>query len=594
MKLSFKNNHISIRQFDDVELPDFVVLTGRNGSGKTHLLQAIKAGQCHLDEFQTHEIQYFNYQNFIAQNTSGQNTVGIEQIIVTGFAEFQQNFLPSITSIYDSISQQWKYSKIYKSADEFYDQIEDFWNVKFRNQKQQAHLENYRLMITAWLEAPANIPRTSQFPAIWSVIQKSSLPPHLIDRDTFSRLFVPIMDAGSILGFSLSTLFTKYKISEFNWCHNEFEAGRTSGVQKLQSTYRGRTPPPWIAINELLAEMGKMTGSRDTFRFEVTTPEDHLIEMQHIQSFTFLAQLKNKTTNAICNFEELSSGEKVLLALACSIFYANDLLMLPRALLLDEVDASLHPSMIRTLLNAVQSAFVDKGAKAVVATHSPTTVALAPTSALYFVEAGSKQKKVRKTSKKESLALLSEGFITFDEGLDALKFSGEKMVLFTEGHNRKIFARYLELAGIDGVKMIDTLDDKSGKEQLAHYFQAISALGLNRPVLFVWDCDGDSDAKKLTERENLYKFVVPQNIDNKLATKGIENAFDESHLEQHCTKTERANGDIIRKFDADRKKTFADKIVKSQNLGDFSGLAGLKLKIEKILISSQSGEMVEI
>jgi ABC-type branched-subunit amino acid transport system ATPase component len=586
LKLSFSNNHISIRQFDTVELPDFVVLTGRNGSGKTHLLQAIKAGHCRLDDFQPHEIQYFNYQNFIAQNTSGQNTLSIEQITAQGFAEFQQNFLPAIQNIYQSLAPQWKSSRLHPDAGAFYGSIEDFWKAKSRNRNQKEHLENYRLLIATWLEAPANIPRTSQFPAIWSVIQKSSLPPHLIDRDTFSRLFVPIMDAGSILGFSLSTLFTKYKISEFNWCHNKFSAGQIGGVRKLQATYRARTPPPWIAINDLLAEMGKMAGSRDTFRFEVTTPADQLIDMQDIQSFTFLAQLINKTTSAICNFEELSSGEKVLLALACSIFYANDLLMLPRALLLDEVDASLHPSMIRTLLDAVQSAFVAKGAKAVVATHSPTTVALASASSLYFVEAGSKQKKIRKTSKKEALALLSEGFVTFDEGLDALKFSGEKLVLFTEGHNRKIIARYFELAGIDGVKMIDTLDDKSGKEQLAHYFQAISALGLNRPFLFVFDCDGASNAEKLRENQNLFKFVIPKNSDNKLAPKGIENAFPESHFESHCVRTERANGDIIRKFDDDRKKAFADKIVKSQNLADFSGLESLKQKIKEILNSN--------
>jgi ABC-type branched-subunit amino acid transport system ATPase component len=586
LKLNFKNNHISIRHFDTVELPDFVVLTGRNGSGKTHLLQAIKAGQCSLDEFQPHEIQYFNYQNFIAQNASGQNTVSIEQITAQGFAEFQQNFLPAIQGIYKNLMQQWKPSKLYTDVEVFYASIEDFWKASCKNRNHKEHLDNYRSLITSWLEEPTNIPRTSQFPAIWSVIQKSSRPPHLIDREAFSRLFVPIIDAGSILGFSLSTLFTKYKINEFNWCHNEFSAGRAGGVQKLQATYRSRTPPPWIAINDLLAEMGRMTGSRDTFRFEVTTPADRLIKMENIQAFTFLAKLRNKTTGAICNFEELSSGEKVLLALACSIFYANDLLMLPRALLLDEVDASLHPSMIRTLLDAIQSAFVNKGAKAVVATHSPTTVALAPASSLYFVEAGPKQKKVRKTSKKEALALLSEGYVTFDEGLDALKFSGEKLVLFTEGHNRKIFARYFELANIDGIKMIDSLDDKSGKEQLAHYFQAISALGLNRPVLFVFDCDGESIAKKLSENQNLFRFAIPKNPNNGLAKKGIENAFSENHLKQHCKKTERANGEVIREFDDGHKKAFTDKIVKSQNLDDFSGLASLRLKIEEILNSS--------
>lgn len=586
MKLSFEKTHISIRQFDSVDLPDFVVLTGRNGSGKTHLLQAIKAGNCHLEDFQPHEIQYFNYQNFIAQNASGQNTVSIEQITAQGFAEFQQNFLPTIQNIYQNLIPQWKPSKNCPDAGIFYGAIEDFWRGKYRSRSQKEHLENYRLLLTAWLEDPTNVPRTSQLPAIWSVIQKSSLPPHLINREAFTRLFVPIMDAGSILGFSLSTLFTKYKINEYNWCHNEYSAGRGGSVLKQQAAYRRRTPPPWIAINDLLAEMGKMAGSRDTFRFEVTTPEDQLIDMQHIQSFTFLAQLRNKTSSAICNFEELSSGEKVLLALACSIFYANDFLRLPRALLLDEVDASLHPSMIRTLLNAIQNAFVNKGAKAVVATHSPTTVALAPTNSLYFVEAGSKQKKVRKTSIKEALTLLSEGFVTFDEGLDALKFSGERLVLFTEGHNRKIFARYLDLAGIDGVKMIDTLDDKSGKEQLAHYFQAISALGLNRPVLFVFDCDGESEEKKLSESQNLFKFVVPKNSANHLAPKGIENAFTEEQLNPHCTTTKRANGVETRKFDSDHKKAFADKIVKSTNIDDFSGLAALRQKIEEILDSN--------
>ncbi len=585
MKLSFAQQHISIQPFDAVELPDFVLLTGRNGSGKTHLLQAIKAGCCQLDDFQPHEIQYFNYQNFIAQNSSGQNTVSIEQMVAQGFAEFQQNFLPTIQNIYQNLKSQWKPSKPYPDASMFYELIEDFWKAKFRNRTQQEHLESYRLTITKWLEAAENIPRTSQLPAIWSVIQKSSRPPHLIDRETFSRLFVPIMDAGSILGFSLSTLFTKYKISEFNWVHNQFSAGRAGSVQKLQSTYRSLTPPPWIAINDLLADMGRMTGARDTFRFEVTTPENQLIQMEGIQTFTFVARLRNKTTGAICNFEQLSSGEKVLLALACSIFYANDLLMLPRALLLDEVDASLHPSMIRTLINAVQSAFVNKGAKVVIATHSPTTVALASASSLYFVEAGQKQKKIRKTSKKEALTLLSEGFVTFDEGLDALKFSGEKLVIFTEGHNRKIFTRYFELAGIDGVKMIDSLDDKSGKHQLPHYFRAISALGLNRPVLFVWDCDADSDARKLNESGNLFKFVIPKNLDNDIAPTGIENAFSKSYLDPHCKRIELPNGVMYRKFDAGEKRAFADRIVRSQDINDFSGLVSLGHKIKEILDS---------
>jgi hypothetical protein len=79
--------------------------------------------------------------------------------------------------------------------------------------------------------------------------------------------------------------------------------------------------------------------------------------------------------------------------------------------------------------------------------------------------------------------------------------------------------------------------------------------------------------------------VLPKNSSNQLATKGIENAFSEEQLKPHCTTTQRPNGQVIRKFDADHKRAFADKIVKSTKLEDFSGLEELKLKIEQILKS---------
>jgi AAA15 family ATPase/GTPase len=43
-KLSFKTVHKSIIGLSDINLPNLVVLTGRNGSGKTHLLEAINEG----------------------------------------------------------------------------------------------------------------------------------------------------------------------------------------------------------------------------------------------------------------------------------------------------------------------------------------------------------------------------------------------------------------------------------------------------------------------------------------------------------------------------------------------------------------------
>jgi len=54
-------------------------------------------------------------------------------------------------------------------------------------------------------------------------------------------------------------------------------------------------------------------------------------------------------------------------------------------LLLDEVDASLHPSMIKNLLDVIEKIFLKNGCKVILATHSPTTVALAPEESIYEI-----------------------------------------------------------------------------------------------------------------------------------------------------------------------------------------------------------------
>jgi energy-coupling factor transporter ATP-binding protein EcfA2 len=583
MQLSFAANHISIRQFDPIELPNFVVLTGRNGSGKTHLLGAIKAGNCQIDSFQPYEIQYFNFQSFTVPNANGPIPSSIEAMTALGFSEFQQNWLQPLIGIYQSSCAHWKPTRQHPEPSSFYQTVDDFWNAKFRTVSYQEHIESYRSELNKWIKEPNNIPRTSQFPAIWSVIHKSPVAPHLLNRDSFDGLFVPIQDAGSIIGFSLSTIFSKYKMDEYNWCHNEFSAGRSAQVQKSQALFRKKFEPPWVPINNLLDSMGRAAGSRDTFRFEVTTPEHSLIRAQHVQNFTFLAQLRNKSTGAICNFDQLSSGEKVLLALAISIHYANETFMLPRALLLDEVDASLHPSMIRTLLKAIENAFVANGSKVILATHSPTTVTLSADSSLFFVEAGQKPNKVRKTSKKEALALLSEGFLTFDEGLETLKFSGEKLVIFTEGHNRKILDQYLKLKNIVGVNFVDAIDSISSKEQLVQYYKLIFAIGLNRKSLFIWDCDAKNLVKNLDESEFLYKYVIPKNENNELASTGIENAFPANVFAGHLNTVTDPEGNVRKSFNSKHKARFTEKMAKSTNLADFVHFEGLATKIEALL-----------
>ena len=64
MQLSFAQRHVSITSLEADPLPKFAAITGLNGAGKTHLLQAILAGRVKVAGVTPAEIVYFNYGDF--------------------------------------------------------------------------------------------------------------------------------------------------------------------------------------------------------------------------------------------------------------------------------------------------------------------------------------------------------------------------------------------------------------------------------------------------------------------------------------------------------------------------------------------------
>jgi|GEM_PF-2718907 len=72
MKLTFHTAYKSVKALPEITLPDFVVLTGVNGSGKTHLLEAIDNGSIQIDDIaitQPKPIRLFNWANLIPQDS---------------------------------------------------------------------------------------------------------------------------------------------------------------------------------------------------------------------------------------------------------------------------------------------------------------------------------------------------------------------------------------------------------------------------------------------------------------------------------------------------------------------------------------------
>ncbi|MCA9196034.1 MAG: ATP-binding protein, partial [Planctomycetales bacterium] len=77
----------------------------------------------------------------------------------------------------------------------------------------------------------------------------------------------------------------------------------------------------------------------------------------------YLPTLTKKGSNAEIRFEHLSSGEKVLMALTFCIYYTQDrrqAISYPKLLLFDEIDAPLHPSKTKLLINTITDTLVAK------------------------------------------------------------------------------------------------------------------------------------------------------------------------------------------------------------------------------------------
>lgn len=142
--------------------------------------------------------------------------------------------------------------------------------------------------------------------------------------------------------------------------------------------------------------------------------------------------LKNTDAQPI-SWNDLSSGEKVIVRILCLLFFERMYKSIyPKLILLDEPDAHLTPKMIKRLITNIQEVIVnDLGLAVIMTTHSPNTVALCEEDALYMLSlAANDNRSISKITTNEALQNLSEGLLfvmgdnrlVFLEGTDDIRF----------------------------------------------------------------------------------------------------------------------------------------------------------------------------
>jgi energy-coupling factor transporter ATP-binding protein EcfA2 len=594
MKLIFKKAFLSISNFKNSEIADFSIITGLNGSGKTQLLKAIENGSIEITGIDDSQIKYYNYNDFTV-NSQKFDTVDMNKrnkaLYYDKSGKIIEHIRKSIGEIIKEIRKpntnilDHTFYNFYTSGfdiDEYFNNEEDFvklnefkhkiinsghlppfqhiFSEKFYhflqnfvsvigfdlNEIQQDILRKRNKLIQEQIENALKTKDPAFYDFIKSKLGNKILLPFArfnIENPNFSLL-------------ELQEAQKNYEIQIFNDIA-ELIYGEEKQIPSKEKQIDIYGYSPIEQINQILNEY-------DCNGYYLTTNNFKIKFGVDITKIEVPIKLINKKTNLSADFEYLSSGEKTLIALAILIYKSKREALMPRVILLDEIDSSLHPSMIKRLLDVISNIFIEKNKiKVILATHSPTTVALAPEESIFVIHKD-QETKLTKKSKADALNILTEGYATLDQGLKLFdQISKKNICIFSEGNNINYLRKANEFYGNSNIDIIGGIENMTGKDQLNTLFKFFSKVPHSNKIFFVWDCDVKNS---FSIEGNTFPFVFSKNNESR-ANKGIENLFSSSHFQEqfYDIKTNDYGGTVKDL----NKKRFEEYILKQGTKEDF-------------------------
>jgi ABC-type Mn2+/Zn2+ transport system ATPase subunit len=443
MQINFSGKYKSITSFTWSDVPEFVVITGPNGTGKSQLLELIhntvinkynttERVQITGKTLKPDEITYLKGE-WQLQNTSHVDLSTIQQYVNSQFQQFQQN-QPNQRRNDQEIRRFTLFQEIIKKTG--------------KGDKKQITKEEFA----------------------------KNFPEFFLEQD-------------NQLSQKIGEVFYNYRLSEI-----EMQAKGASQEKIIEQLGE----KPWTVLREIVKE--------SKLPFEINDPS-----LNGIRD-SFQLQLKHAILNEIVNFNDLSSGEKVLISLMFYLYNSQEKNIFPKLLLLDEPDAHLHPSMSQQFLNVIKNVLVDKfGVQVIMTTHSPSTVILAPEESIY--EMLRVDPRIQKSSSKNhSVSLLTAGLVYVGEGTKYFLVEDQDDVKFYSYiYNQLTLSGHLN-ADIPLVFVPASTKDKSGgKDVVQNWVNKLQNSGLVNVLQGLIDADSGN-----TISAGVYK-IDRYSIENYLA-----------------------------------------------------------------------------
>jgi ABC-type lipoprotein export system ATPase subunit len=448
MILTISNNHQVLKDSEPLSLPNFVVITGANGSGKSQLLHQIVSVYDGNEERRT----LVDDNNSSFQSIEGVFPSSLEERIMYmpphsgGLKTFQNHLLfARALDIFQELNP--------KVSLESYDNFEYIST-------------NLNLTVSS-----PNGPRSilPQELSIIIAVAKNSLK-RFKDLEHYDFVIYYPISNSELFGVNLALLFKQYALKKKHY------------PDQIKDQIE-----PWLLFNDILKKANLL--------YTISYPDLMTDENE------FSVSLKNKE-NQIIQFSSLSSGERAIMNLIFALYNSNAenlnrVTNFPDLILFDEPDASLHPALIPYLLDVLENIFVEKHKiKVVITTHSPSTIALAPELSIYAMENGI----LKKTKKNEAIKLLTEGLVSL-----SILYENKKQV-FVEAKFDMMF--YSNLFDILKYKYLnkDILlsfmpsgnDNEAGSTRVIQYTELLTKNGnLNVCGLLDWDLGNNKETERI-------------------------------------------------------------------------------------------------
>lgn len=356
---------------------------------------------------------------------------------------------------------------------------------------------------------------------------------------------------------------------------------------------------PLDKINKLLEEYYS--------KYELYITRDELNDIKLI--------CKEKQNDTLVSSSDLSLGEQIIISLI--MWQYEDTTLNSTILLLDEPDAHLNPKMSKMLINILKNIVVKEfDCQVIMTTHSLSSIAYCNDEDLFFMENG----EIDKISKVEAIEKLSDGIMTFDATMNIISQiqKSNKPTLMVEGKLDKLhIENFYKLSKIE---MPFEIIECGGANNMSHFVIAFTQLKIPKEkILFLCDYDekGCKAYDNVKDKYNAIHTLEINNIDKqddriRLKNYPLEMLYPldilkENDLLEEISLREYLQGDLSNEQQKQKqqefsnincktkyriarknKNTFAEQTIQTLDINkDFNEIKKLIDRIEKILIKTK-------